>query len=364
MGRTDLDPAIVGEGRYAQQVCADLRRLGLDAEVIGDPERPSVVADARVPGARDTVLVASHLDTVPVDGMEIDPFDPSVEGDRVYGRGACDTKGGMAALVSALERVLARGTLRRNVIAVGESDEERSSIGVFDVLRHLEGRPPAPGIWGIATEPTNLSVVTRHKGVAHARVAAHGHACHSSDPTQGRNAIVTAARAILVIDALGVDLAACKDPELGPATLSIGLVSGGSATNVVPARASFVIDRRLIPGESGEGVRMELEAALEQAGIRDVEIEACDVRKAPLVTPDDHPAVRACLSALGAAGLEARTGAVAFGTDAGVLAEHGIPGVVLGPGSILQAHTAREWVDMREVASMEEVFVKLFEAEA
>jgi acetylornithine deacetylase len=364
MQRDDLDPSIAGERRYAEQVREDLRRLGLDAELVGDAQRPSVIAEARAPGATDTVLVASHLDTVPVDGMQIDPFDPRIEQGRLYGRGSCDTKGGMAALVDALGRVLERGSLRRNVIAVGEADEEFGSAGVLDVLARLGTRAREAGVWVIATEPTSLQIVTRHKGVVHARLRASGVACHSSDPSAGRNAIVGLARAILAVDDLGAELSERKDPKLGPATLSVGMVDGGAATNIVPDAASAVIDRRLLPGESDATVRAELEAALERAHLDDVEVDWCELRKAPLETPDDHPAVRACQRALGAAGLPIETGIAAFGTDAGVLAAHGLPGVVLGPGSIAQAHTSREWVEVAQVESMADFLTRLFETPA
>jgi acetylornithine deacetylase len=364
MQRADVDPSIAGERRYAEQVREDLRRLGLDAELIGDAERPSVIAEARVAGATDTVLVASHLDTVPVDGMEIDPFDPRIEGGRLYGRGSCDTKGGMAALVDALARVLERGNLRRNVIAVGEADEELGSAGALDVLAHLGKRAREAGIWVIATEPTSLQIVTRHKGVVHARLRASGVACHSSDPTAGRNAIVALARAILAVDGLGAELSLREDPKLGPATLSIGIVEGGAATNVVPDAASAVIDRRLLPGESEATVRDELEAALKRAHLGDVDVDWCELRKAPLGTPDDHPAVRACQKVLAAAGLPIETAIAAFGTDAGVLSAHGLPGVVLGPGSIAQAHTSREWVEIAQVEAMADLLTRLFETSA
>ena len=105
MGRSDLPESIAGERRYAEHLREQLRGLGLDAEIFGDPERPSVVAQATVANAADTLLIASHLDTVPVDHMEIEPFDPVIEGGRLYGRGSCDTKAGMATAIEALERV-------------------------------------------------------------------------------------------------------------------------------------------------------------------------------------------------------------------------------------------------------------------
>jgi acetylornithine deacetylase len=361
MERDDVPAAIAGERRYAEHLAAQLRRLGLDASVIGAGERASVVAEARPAGARGApLLVASHLDTVPVDGMEIDPFDPRVADGRLYGRGACDTKGGMAALVAALERVLARGTLRRPLVVVGEADEEFGSAGVHDVLEHLGATRPA---WAIATEPTSLRVVTHHKGIAEFRLDARGVAGHSSAPEAGRNAIYAIARAALALAALAERLAAeRRDPRLGPATLSVGRVGGGHAFNIVPDRAWLVGDRRLLPGEDDTTVRREVEAALAEAGVADdVALAHLQARKPALATDPASPCVRACREALAAAGRDAPPASVAFATDAGVFSAGGVPAVVLGPGSIEQAHTAREWVPLDEVAAMEELFVRLLE---
>jgi acetylornithine deacetylase/succinyl-diaminopimelate desuccinylase-like protein len=204
--------------------------------------------------------------------------------------------------------------------------------------------------------------VTRHKGIALIHLAAHGVACHSSDPAAGRNAIVALSRAVLALDELGLALGDRRDPELGPATLSVGLIQGGAAPNMVPERATLVSDRRLLPGETEESVRGEVEAALRKGGAEDVELVSCRIEKGALSTPDDHPGVLACQRALAAAGLNSDISSVAFGTDAGVFALHGLPGVVLGPGSIRLAHTARESVPVDEVESMTDVFVRLLES--
>jgi acetylornithine deacetylase/succinyl-diaminopimelate desuccinylase-like protein len=375
MGRSDVPPEIAGERRYAEHLREQLRRLGLDAELLGSASRASVVAEAhpRAPGA--PLLVASHLDTVPVDGMEIDPFDPVIDAGRLYGRGACDTKGGMAALLAALERVLARGRLRRSVIVVGEADEECGSVGVTDVLGHLGRRAGRAVDWVLATEPTELRVVTRHKGIALLRLEARGLACHSSDPTRGRSAIAAIARAALALEALGAELAervgparepaghepGPADPKLGPATLSVGLIGGGHAPNIVPDRAWLLAERRMLPGETDAQLRAEVEEVLTRRGVEDVDVVRCETMKPALGTDSAHASVRACCAALLAAGRLAEPAAVAFGTDAGVFAAHGIPGVVMGPGSIAQAHTAREFVALEQVEAMEELFVRLLE---
>jgi acetylornithine deacetylase len=264
----------------------------------------------------------------------------------------------MAALVDALERVLARGSLRRNLIIVGESDEEFGSIGARDVLAGLGSRSPD---WVLATEPTELRVATRHKGIAVARICATGTACHSSNPAAGRNAIVALSEAVLALDALAEEIAQRSDPSLGPPTLSVGVIGGGMAANIVPDRAWLLMDRRMLPGETEEQVRSEIEMALARRELDSVEVETCRVEKPPLETPNDHPAVLACCAALSEVGVEPTTATVAFGTDAGVFADGGLPGVVMGPGSIAQAHTAREFVPTREVETMADFFEALLE---
>ncbi len=361
MGRDDLPVEITGEQAMAEHVARELSKLGMDSELVGRAGRTSVVAEATANADAETLLVASHLDTVPVDGMVIDPFDPVIEADHLLGRGSCDTKAGMAALLEALERVLERGRLKRNVIVVGEADEELGSIGVADVLAHLGSRRPD---WVLATEPTELRLINAHKGVVHTRVCARGRACHSSDPTAGRNAIVLLARAILAIEDSAKIFLEKPHPELGPATLSIGIVQGGQAPNIVPDEAQIWVDRRTLPGESPEAVRTEIEESLERAGVEvDVRVESCTEEKPPLETPADSVATRATAGALESVGLSPKCDHVAFGTDAGVFARAGIPGVVLGPGSIDVAHTSREFGPISEVEIMVRIFERLLEGE-
>jgi acetylornithine deacetylase len=360
MGRSDLDPAITGERRYAEHLAHALRALGVDVELIGSSERPSVIAEVRAPGARERVLVASHLDTVPVDGMTIDPFDPLVRGDWLYGRGACDTKAGMAALVAALAQLLARGKLRRHVTLVGEADEEMSSAGVRDVIAHLHGRARDKVDWALATEPTQLRLVTHHKGRVSARLLAHGRACHSSDPDQGDSAIVSLSRMVIALHELHREKAGRPDPRLGPGTLSVGIVGGGRAPNVVADEAFAIVDWRMLPGETADSVRRELLETAERAGVGErLEVSECSLDKESLATEDDAPPVRACRTALDRCGLSALPIGVAFGTDAGPLSLAGIPSVVMGPGSIAQAHTADEWVALAELEAMQAFFVEL-----
>ncbi len=363
MGRHDIDNSISGESRYAEHVRDQLAKLSVDSLLVGRGDRQSVIAQLTVRDPIDTVLIASHLDTVPIDGMTIAPFDPVVAHDRMQGRGACDTKAGMAALIAALERVLSQGTLRRNVIVVGEADEEMASQGVQDVLLAL---PCKPANWVLATEPTNLRLVTRHKGRVTVELLAEGRACHASEPDKGQNAIVAMARATIALTELHERLRSASVSEavaalgLGPGTLAVSVIGGGQAPNIVPDRAFAIIDRRILPHESTASVRAEIEAALQSAGVRgSVRVHTCTLDKDALETPDDHAAVRQCQAALAHHSRPTATTSAPFGTDAGPFASAGIPGVVIGPGSIEQAHTADEWIDLRELDAMTEIFTTL-----
>jgi len=357
MNRDDLPAEIVGEHALAEHVSAKLRTIGLDSVLVGRNGRTSVIAEAIAHPDAETVLVASHLDTVPVDGMEIAPFDPAIRNDQLFGRGSCDTKAGMAALLAALTTVLERGRLKRNLIVVGEADEELGSIGVADVLNHLGSRRPD---WVLATEPTNLQIIQAHKGIVHARLCAHGRACHSSEPERGRNAIVLLAQAILAIEKSARILAARPDPILGPATLSIGIVQGGQAPNIVPDQARLWVDRRTLPNETAASVQTQLEAVLADAGLSEtVVIESCREEKPPLGTEPASPALSAMTATLRSLDLPAQPAEVAFGTDAGVFARAGIPGIVIGPGSIQMAHTSRESVPVDQVETMTRIFETL-----
>jgi acetylornithine deacetylase len=360
MGRSDIDARWVGEQRYAEHVHQQLVRLGVDSVLIGSGNRRSVVGQVRAARAAETVMVASHLDTVPVDNMSIDPFDPVVKDGRLFGRGSCDTKAGMAALLAALERVLARGSLARNLVIVGEADEETGdSLGVHDVLAHLEGSRID---WSIVTEPTELRIVNAHKGTAMARVEAHGVACHSSDPTRGKNAIALLARAILALEAFGAELTKTHvHAGLGPATLSIGLVGGGQAPNIVPDRAWIALDRRTLPGDTEASITREIETALASAGVAGVQVAELRMGKEPLYLAPEHPAFLACRRALGGAGVDTGPSSVAFGTDAGLFAHAGIPSLVLGPGSINQAHTKDEYVEVDQLERMAAVYEQILE---
>jgi len=312
------------------------------------PGRDNLFAKFESPGSPRTLLFDVHQDTVPTDGMTIDPFRPRIEGGRMWGRGACDIKGGMAAMLVALERLCRERPPRAaSVLLACTVDEEFTHTGSSQLARTPHGADLA-----IVAEPTLLDLVHCHKGALRCKIRTRGVACHSSTPDRGVNAIYRMSR---VLDALaeyaGILGASLPDPIVGPPSLSVGRIEGGQSVNVVPDWCEIEIDRRLIPGEQPEqswaAIRQFLSHRL--GNLEDVEFDPPWVNLPALV-----PRLEKWLEPLKeavrrGAGHEPRLGGVPYGTDAGPLGASGLPCVVFGPGDIAQAHTKDEWVDLDQV---------------
>ena len=334
------------------------------------PGRDNVIArlEATVADA-PVILWDAHQDTVPAEGMSIEPFTPLVRDGRMYGRGTCDVKGGLAAMVAALERLAASSERRATVVLAATVNEEfgfsgaRALTGLWTrgtpaptdtdaAARSLVGSRPAVAI---VAEPTGLDLVVAHKGSLKWRIRVHGRACHGAFPEQGANALYAAARAALAIEGLaGELLARHPDHACGPPTLSLGTLHGGTGVNLVPDLAVLEVERRLLPEESAAvaraeviervaaacpGVRIEHEEPFNDAfGLADGTAD-----------PGATPWVEALARGAAAAGAGRRV-AARYGTNAGVYAAAGVPSVVFGPGSIAQAHTADEWIDLGQLA--------------
>lgn len=360
MGRAVSGPTYL-EGRltdYLERFCRD-RQIAYAREVVS-PGRDNLIARYDAPEPGRTLLYDVHQDTVPVEGMTVPPFEPHVENGRLYGRGACDVKGSLAAMLVAIERLVRerpRGSA--SVRLACTVDEEFTHTG----SSHLAAGPWAQADLAIVAEPTRLDLVTTHKGAVRWKIRTRGVACHSSSPNAGRNAIYAMARVIAALEDHARELGqSTADAILGPPSLSVGRIEGGQSVNIVPDGCEIEIDRRVIPGESGAGCPARVEAFLrERLGSLDgIETLPYWVNMPPLV-----PRVGAdCLEAIGATiravtGRSPAVGGVPFGTDAGPLNESGVPCLVLGPGDIAQAHTKDEWIELREVHEAAEVFYRL-----
>ncbi len=339
-----------GEGRIAAHVEAFFAESGVPVareEVL--PGRPNVIA--RLPG-RDgsrSVLLEAHLDTVSVADMTIPSFEPECRDGRLYGRGACDVKAGLAAMMHAVRDLWVAGEAPPcDVIFAAVIDEEHHYRGVTALIETLRRSGDPLPVAAIVAEPTELRLVRANKGVLRFRVRTRGRSAHSSKPHLGSNAIVAMAP---VIEALARENdrleRAFVHPLLGPATLSIGLIEGGAQVNFVPERCVITLDRRLLPGEKGEEVLAGLDALL-------APLEAEVERPAQLVdeameTPAGASVVATASAVLAGMGEMADPVGVPFGCDVTKLSRAGIPGIIFGPGSIDQAHGAVEYVETSQV---------------
>jgi acetylornithine deacetylase len=323
------------------------------------PGRDNVIAHYEAPASRRTVLYDVHQDTVPTDGMTIDPFGAVIEDGRLHGRGACDVKGGMAAMLSAFSRLVTeRPKGSASVILACTVDEEYTHVGSS---RLAEQRLPVD--LAVVAEPTRMDLVTTHKGAVRWKIVARGTACHSSTPDLGENAIYKMARVVSALRAHAEELSRGKsDPMLGAATLSVGRIEGGQSVNVVPDWCEIEVDRRLIPGELAiDAPRRAAEFVRDAIGSLDgLEFLPAWV-KMPSLSPNmpssDLDAMSDATSSV--TGRTPRRVGVPYGTDAGPLGESGIPCVVFGPGDIAQAHTKDEWIDLDELRQATEVYYRM-----
>lgn len=368
MGRHDCDPAICGEDRVSAFLVGWLARLGISSQVqrvaLG---RDNVIAFVPASGKTSaTILWEVHQDTVPVDNMTVSPFEGVVREGRMYGRGACDVKGAMASMLAALKILVTSPCPRQcNLIVAFTVDEEHTFLGVQEFVGHLDEILPAGWArpWlAIVAEPTGLDLVVSHKGVVRWKIVVEGKACHSSMPWEGANAIYGAGQVVGALEELaGELLRGDRDPVLGSATLCVGMIRGGSAPNVVPDACELVVDRRLIPGETPEEATRQLHAALKgvllpRSGIN-LRIEDPWLRCPPLPesVPPKHQDALLAVSRTRSPGAGARS--VAFGTDASTLCQAGIPSLVFGPGSIDQAHTKDEWIEIDQLDKATDILV-------
>lgn len=361
MGRTMSGPGLL-EGEMSDYLADWFGKLGVVAHRRPlAPGRDNVIARYDAPDSRRTVLFDAHQDTVPTDGMVIDPFRPDVIGGRLHGRGSCDVKGGMAAMLLAFARLVRerpRGSA--SVVMACTVDEEYTHLGSSDLASD-----PGVADLGIVAEPTRLDLVDRHKGAVRWKIVARGLACHSSTPRLGRNAIYRMADVIAQLAAYARGLNDARpDPVLGPPSLSVGRIEGGVSVNVVPDHCEIEIDRRAIPGEILDDLPEAVCAYLRErlGDMPDIEFLPPWVRMPPLAPTKAsvevwlEPVRRAIERTIGR---NPSVGGVPYGTDAGPLSRAGLPCFVFGPGDIAQAHTVDEWIEIDQVRLAAEAYYRI-----
>ena len=329
-----------GEETIAVFLAGWLESIG--AEVVLEPVqpgRPNLIARFAPLDGRPRILLGPHLDTVGVEGMTVEPFGGEIRDGKILGRGASDTKGPMAAMLWALhdhQDVLADLPVAVDFVAF--MGEESGQWGSKDfVKRH--GKDYSFALVG---EPTSMQVVHVTKGSLWATLRATGKAAHSSQPERGENAILKLTRALDQLDYhLGAALATFTHPVLGRSTMNVGVIRGGARPNIVPDLAEAEIDIRITPALAAAGGALKLLS--ETIAFHDLPVRLVHPHEnPPMETPAGHPMIQALLATDPATGL---AGAPWF-SDAAHLSNGGIPSICIGPGSIDQAHTVDEFIDI------------------
>lgn len=346
-----VNPAFIpaGDPRAGEKNVADFLASvaasgGLDVdfqEVL--PGRSNLIARLLPTGkVRQRIVLAPHMDTVGV--VSDEQFDPQLKNGRLYGRGACDTKGSVAVFLSALLNLAAakKRPASTEIVLIALVDEENGQAGSRFVAK--SGFKADLAIVG---EPTRLQMVTAHKGDLWLQLETRGKAAHGSRPELGKNAIHVMAK---IVDLLETDYAKQlrkrRHPLLRHATINVGTISGGRQPNIVPDRCAIHIDRRTIPGENDASVKREILQFIRRHGLSATLVDTKQEETAPpMETSIRLPLVQELLRCAG----QKKAAGVDYFTDAGVLAAAGIPSVVFGPGDIAQAHTADEWVTVSQL---------------
>jgi acetylornithine deacetylase/succinyl-diaminopimelate desuccinylase family protein len=339
-------------------VCLERKfgELGMTVEMQAvDSDRFNVIG--KVGSGPIGLMLCTHQDVIPaldVTGWETPPFVPSVRAGRIYGRGATDAKGSMAAMMEAMARVKGRVKGCAAIAAVVEEETGRST----GARKLLETYAPAAAVIG---EPTGLRVAIAHKGAIRPIITVHGEAAHASRPSQGTNAISIAIKLIKTIEAYGYRVGKNNDPMLGRSSSEVTMIYGGERINVVPESCTFFIDRRMVSGESIESAYDDLRRLVSRFSRRHkVEVDL-DLLSAypPSSTDRDETIVRLSSAVLGESGIDPEPVGFPAGCDMWAFRARRIPTVVIGPGSIEQAHVVDEYLDLDQLSKAVDIYERL-----
>jgi succinyl-diaminopimelate desuccinylase len=338
--------------KVADVIAARLREASIDFQILADEMRkPNVIA--RLGSGRPEVLFTSHMDTVPAGNPKAwrhDPFGAEIAGTRMYGRGAADAKASLVAMIAAMEALTGVLPLRGTLTLSAVSDEE---IGGIKGTEYLVDRGLLTPDHVVVGEITENRLAVSEKGVLWLRVVTHGRAAHGSTPWEGSNAITQMLRVLAAIEQrVGTRLAGLRHPLVPPASLSIGTIRGGVATNVVPDWCEATLDRRTLPSESITEAVSEVERVIADLQREDPALQAdVEVLQAgpPIETPLDAPLVRTAQAVARELRLPDEVVGYQQASDGRFFAERGVPTVLFGPGDPDVAHTPDESVDLNDV---------------
>lgn len=352
-----LVPGAPGEAAIAEIIAGEMRAMGMRVEVEEvAPGRPNVIGilEGKAPGR--TLMFCGHMDTVGVAGMKA-PFAPEEKEGKIYGRGAQDMKGGVAAMIGAARRLIETGGLAAGRLLIAAvADEEYASLGAQALVKS----------WGagaaVVTEPTDLLIGIGHKGFAWIEIETFGRAAHGSRPAEGRDAIFRMGRVLARLEKSDRALQAGPPQAiLGTGSLHASIINGGRELSVYPDHCCLQIERRTLAGENGAAVLKEIEALLAELRAEDPECEAnarLMFERSAYQISADHDLPNALGRALQQCGRPAPRGGLTFWTDAAILGEAGIPTVIFGPGGA-GLHSVEEYVNAAEVIACRDVLAGL-----
>ncbi|GAB3007397.1 M20 family metallopeptidase [Amycolatopsis acidiphila] len=356
-----LTRSLVGLDTIGHDETAALKVLAPLLEGVGfvvavaehEPGRGTLVAEWHTDLATPPLCLSGHVDTVPLGAVtwQHEPFG-ELDGDRLYGRGSSDMKGGVAAIVLAAVEIAAHAPKRAGLRLVLTSAEETGSLGARHAAETVLDEPSGPLV---IAEPTSNAVVHGHKGAFWLEAVATGVTAHGSMPQLGDNAVYKLARAVSRLADHGFD--ARPHPIMGPPTFNVGTIEGGLNTNSVPDRAVATVDVRTVAGQDHAAVLAEL------AHVAGQEVELRPLVDLPPVwtDPDDEWARAAEEIVLAVTGERNEPRAATYFTDASVLtpAFGGVPTIICGPGEAEQAHVTDEWCSVTRLAQSVEIFERL-----
>jgi acetylornithine deacetylase len=348
-----LEEGGAGEEALARQCGGWLGEWGYDVELSEvAPGRWNVVAKGGG-NSGPSLILNGHLDTVGVEGMTCSPFSGSLKDSRVWGRGACDMKGGLG-IILATAAALAREEHPGELVVALTADEEHASVGMQAFSETISETIEGPAA-AVVCEPTNLAVMPAHKGFLWVNAEFRGRAVHGSRPDEGVDAILHAGHFLAALSGLEARLRGREmHPLLKYPSFHAGTIEGGSAPSVYPHRCKLVLERRTLPGEEPQAIMDEFRGVLEELRERtqglDAELTA-ELFRPGTEVPVESDLVQGLLAAIEVEGLERRVEAMTAWVDAAFLNEADIPAVCFGPGSIAHAHAAEEWVPVEEVVA-------------
>ena len=340
----DLIPGAAGEAELAGVVASWCERAGLRVQVHeAAPGRPNVIATADGTGSGRTLLLNAHMDTVGVETMQA-PFEARLENGRLYGRGAYDMKGSLAAIMIVAAEAKRRG-LAGDVVVAAVADEEVASLGTEALVARGDRFDAA-----VVAEPTELDVAVAHKGFAGFEIETPGRAAHGSRPDLGVDAIARMGPVLVELGSLADELLGGRaHPLLGTGSVHASLIEGGQEFSSYPERCLLTGERRTIPGESVSDVQTELQALLTRS-VPDATLRL-GVTREPFEVEPDAEIVELLIRHAGTSVI-----GVPFWTDAALVAGSGVPTVVYGPAGE-GAHAAVEWVDLGSVERCADVLL-------